>query len=186
MFRIAVLAAALLAAPVHAGDLMDHALNHHPSADQWGISGSGQTHAMVQDSGVPGGWAMQVTVAGAGLNPYDIQADVPTDRPIHKDDVLLMAFWARAVTPPPGSQTTHIVARAQQMNAPYTGLAAADLNLTGDWKLYYAQGVSPDDYEPNQAMASLQLATGAQAIELGPVFFLDFGPGYDLAKLPKN
>ena len=186
MFRLALLTAALLAGPANAADLMDHALNRHPSADQWGVTGNGQTHAMVREAGVPGGWAMQVTVAGPGLNPYDVQAGVPTDRPIHTGDVLLMAFWARAATPPSGSDTIHIVARAQQMTAPYTALASGDLTVSGDWKLYYAQGVSPADYAPGQALANLHLATGAQSIDLGPIFFLDFGPGYDTAKLPQN
>lgn len=182
----AVLLVLMLAVPAEAGDLMDQALNRHPSADQWGVTGNGQNHAMVKDDGVPGGWAMQVTVAQAGANPWDVQAGVTTDRPIRQGDVLLMAFWARATTPPAGSATIHVVARAQQMTAPYTALTNADLTVSQGWKLYYAQGVSPADYAPGQAVANLHLATGVQTVELGPVFFLDFGPGYDTDKLPRN
>src|SRR3569623_2943736 len=103
MLRAAALLFLLLAAPVQAGDLTDRALNRHPSADQWGVSGNGQNHAMVKDDGVPGGWAMQVTVTQASPNPWDVQAGVTTDRPIKQRDVLLMAFWARAATPPAGA-----------------------------------------------------------------------------------
>lgn len=184
--RLAATLFALLAVPAQAGELMDHALNRHPSADQWGVTGNGQNHAMVKDDGVPGRWAMQVTVAQASANPWDVQAGVTTDRPIKQGDVLLMAFWARATTPPAGSDTIHVVARAQQMTAPYTALATANLTVSQGWKLYYAEGVSPADYAAGQALANLHLATGVQTVELGPVFFLDFGPGYNTAKLPKN
>ena len=32
----------------------------------------------------------------------------------------------------------------------------------------------------------LQLATAAQVIDLGPLFILDYGPGYDKTKLPHS
>ena len=189
MFRhAALLIAASLLVPLgaHAQDLMQHAVNNHPGADQWSIYGNGQTHDLVKDNDVPGGYAFTVNVAAAGGNPWDVESGVVNDKPIHKDDVILMAFWARAVTPPPGADTIHVVARAQQVTAPYTEIGSADLNISSGWKLYYATGTATMDYDKGQAGAGLQLATAQQSITLGPVFMLDFGPGYDMAKLPKN
>lgn len=42
------------------------------------------------------------------------------------------------------------------------------------------------DYAPGSAGAALQLATGEQVIDFGPIFILGFGPGYDVSKLPHN
>ena len=189
MFRHAAkLTAACLFLPftAHAQDVMDRAINSHPGADQWSIYGNGQAHSLVKDDGVPGGYAFTVNVAAAGGNPWDVESGVVNDKPIHKDDVILMAFWARVVTPPPGADTIHVVARAQQVTSPYTEIGSADLTLSSGWKLYYAAGTATMDYDKSQAGAGLQLATAQQTVALGPVFMLDFGPGYDLAKLPKN
>ena len=190
MFRPNVqgLIAACLVLPLgaHAQDLMDRAINNHRGADQWSIYGNGQAHDLVKDEGVPGGYAFTVNVAAAGANPWDVESGVVNDKPIHAGDVILMAFWARAVTPPPGSDTIHVVALAQQVTAPYTEIGTTDLTISSGWKLYYASGTATMDYNKGQAGAGLQLATAQQTIALGPVFMLDFGPGYDLAKLPKN
>ena len=181
-----VMAQSVMAQSVTDQDLMEKAVAHHPGADQWSIYGNGQAHNLVKDAGVPGGYAFTVNVTSAGGNPWDVESGVVNDTPIHKGDVILMAFWARAVTPPPGADTINIVARAQQVTAPYTEIGTANLTISSAWKLYYATGTATMDYDKGQAGAGLQLATAQQTIALGPVFMLDFGPGYDLAKLPKN
>ena len=186
VLSLAVLAGFALPLSSQAEGLMDHAINNHPGADQWSIYGNGQAHRLVKDDGVPGGYAFTVDVAAASANPWDVESGVVNDKPIHKGDVILMAFWARAVTPPAGASTVSVVARAQQVTAPYTEIGTSTLTISDGWKLYYATGTATMDYDKGQAGAGLQLATAQQTIALGPVFMLDFGPGYDLAKLPRN
>lgn len=190
MFRhfVTLMAITSLVTPIgaQAQDVMDRAVVHHPGADRWSIYGNGQAHSLVKDDAVPGGYAFTVNVASAGANPWDVESGVVNDTMIHKDDVILMAFWARAVTPPAGADAIRVVALTQQVTAPFTAIGTTDVVIGATWKLYYATGTATMDYDKGQAGAGLQLATAQQTIALGPVFMLDFGPGYDLAKLPKN
>ena len=182
-----LLAAAVALAPVasHAQDLMSRSLTA-PAADQWQSSGDGESHKLVKDDGVRGGWAYQVTAAKAGQNPWDVQANVSTDRPVKTGDVILLAFWAKAATPPAGAAAISAPAVIQEAAAPYTRLGEANLSITPDWKLYYVAATATKDYVPQALNVSVQLAAAAQTVDLGPVFLLDYGPGYNLASLPVN
>ncbi|MFT4074159.1 MAG: hypothetical protein QM647_01420 [Asticcacaulis sp.] len=184
MKRLAVLfySAGLIASPAAAAPDITSLMISHPAADQWNLYGSGEKHELIRDATVNGGAAMQVTSAGPGANPWDIQAGVPSAKPVRKGDVLLMAFWGRAVTP--GNATVPAV--LQQTAAPYTKVGTENLVLNADWKLFYISGTADQDYPAGAVAASVQLATGAQTVALGPVFLLDFGPGYDLKYLPHN
>ena len=184
------IAAALSGGPALAQEmttqsLMAKAVNA-PAADNWTVFGSGETHKMVKDDTVPGGYALTVTVPRAGEHPWDIEAGIALPVPVKKGDVLLFAFWGRALSVPPETQTVHVNGRMQQTREPYTGIGDAALTVGTEWKLYYVSGTAPQDFAAGEAGAGLQLATGPQTVALGPLFVLDFGPGYDLGKLPKN
>ncbi len=182
----ALIMAAGLAFSAHAQDsLPGQSLIASPAIDHWALGGN-SNHRMIHETGVPGGWALNVKLAGAGANPWDVQAGVATTRAIHKGDVVLLAFWARTAAPPPGDTSAHIIADIQQGHAPYARIGDATLNVSGTWKLYYVSGTSQLDLQPGEAAATVQLATAEQEIELGPVFLRDFGQGYDPAKLPVN
>ncbi|ESQ86163.1 hypothetical protein AEAC466_02930 [Asticcacaulis sp. AC466] len=183
-FVTAALAALAVVAAPHAEAAVDIAsrMVNHPAADQWGVYGTGEKHQMVKDTTVNGGAAFQVSSAGVGANPWDIQVGAVTSKPIQKGDVILLAVWAKAVTP--GAVTVPAV--IQQTAAPYTKIGTQTLTLTSDWRLHYVTGTATQDYPAGTAGASLQLATGAQTVALGPVFILDFGPGYSLKDLPRN
>ncbi len=157
-----------------------------PAADQWNVYGAGETHALVKDATVKGGWALTVDVTGAGANPWDVQAGVSTLKPIKKGDVMLLAFWARSVTPPEGATVISIPANMQMGHTPYTRIGEQTLDIGSEWKLYYVSGTAPVDLAAGEASGGVQLATGKQSIALGPIFMLDFGPDYDLSRLPHN
>jgi hypothetical protein len=182
-----LLAAAFTLAPLaaHAQDLMSRTLTP-PAADQWQSFGDGESHKLVKDDGVRGGWAYQVTAAKAGQNPWDVQAGISTDRPVKTGDVILLAFWAKAVTPPAGATAISAPVAIQEAAAPYTRLGEANLSITPDWKLYYVTATATKDYVPQALGVSVQLASAAQTVDLGPVFLLDYGAGYDVTHLPVN
>ena len=176
-----LIASPALAAPDIAGRMVNH-----PAADQWGLYGTGEKHELIKDTTVRGGAALQVTSAGVGANPWDIQAGVANSKAVKKGDVILLAFWGRAVTP--GSVTVPAV--VQQSAAPYTRLGEETVTLTSDWRLHYVTATAGQDYPAGTVGASVQLApttqTSAQTVALGPVFLLDFGPGYNPKFLPRN
>jgi len=185
MKRLVTLAAATLflcAPAAHAAPDIAGRMVNHPAADQWNIFGAGEKHALIKDATVNGGAALQITSAGKGGNPWDIQAGVSNSRAVKKGDVILLAFWGRAVTP--GSVAVPAV--VQQSAAPYTRLGEETVTLTSDWQLHYVTGTAGQDYPAGTMGASVQLATGAQTVALGPVFLLDFGPGHDPKFLPRD
>jgi hypothetical protein len=172
----------LIAAPAHAAPDIAGRMVNHPAADQWNLLGTGETHELIKDATVNGGAAMQVTSAGKSANPWDIQARVANSKAVKKGDVILLAFWGRAVTP--GSAVVPAV--VQQSAAPYTRNGEQSLSLTPDWRLHYVTATADKDYPAGTLGVSVQLATAAQTVALGPVFLLDFGPGYDPKFLPHN
>ncbi|MGN6207410.1 hypothetical protein [Asticcacaulis sp.] len=176
-----LIAAALPLTAIAAPDIAGRMVNH-PAADQWGLFGTGEKHELVKDTTVRGGAALQVTSAGKGANPWDIQAGISNSKSVKKGDVVLLAFWGRAVTP----ASAAVPAVVQQSAAPYTRIGEQNLTLTPDWRLHYVTAIADQDYPAGTLGVSVQLATGAQTVALGPVFLLDFGPGYDPKFLPRN
>ena len=178
-----LVAFALLTAPTSAEDILSNAVND-PSA-AWSVSGA--TSELIKDPAVAGGTAERVTIAAKGANPWDVVASAATTKAVHKGDVLLLAFWAKAEQLPQGRDRSTIVGKLQLIAAPYTGLGdETTLRLRGGWALYYAHGVADQDYAAGSIGGALQLATAAQVIDFGPLFILDLGPNYDVAKLPTN
>ena len=174
---------ALAGSPLRAEDILSNAVND-PSA-AWSVSGAASS--LIKDPTVTGGTAERVTVAAKGANPWDVVASAATTKAVHKGDVLLLAFWARAEQPPQGRDHSIITGKLQLIGAPYTGLGdETTLRIGSGWVLYYAHGIADQDYAAGTIGAALQLATAAQVIDFGPLFILDFGPNYDVDKLPTN
>jgi hypothetical protein len=177
----AAVAVLSVSAAYAAPDIASRMVNH-PAADQWSLYGTGEKHELVKDVNVNGGAALQVTTAGAGANPWDIQAGVSNSKAVKKGDVILLAFWGRAVTP----ASATIPAVVQHSAAPYTRIGEESLTLTPDWRLHYVTATADQDYPAGTLGVSVQLASAAQTVALGPVFLLDFGPGYNPKFLPHN
>lgn len=179
-----IVAVALLAGGAFAADASK--IVNQP-ADGWSVFGPLGTAKMLKDETVQGGVAERVTISGKGANPWDTGAGSPIVEPLKKGDVLLLAFWARAEEPMKGSDGANFYATIQLGAAPYTALAASTpIHATKTWKMFYITGTATEDYAANAVSANLQLAVGAQVIDFGPVAVLDFGPGYDISKLPHN
>ena len=189
MFRGKLLAVVLAAAAVGTGatlaqtadDLAQRRITD-PAKDQWKIQGKEQKASVIQSQGVPGNAAIRVRVNRVGKNPWDVQAQSSISGPIKKGDVVLFAFWARAEGAP-----AKVNARVQQIAAPYTGVAEGPgLTITPEWKMHTISGKSPVDLGPGAASAAVHLAIAKQTVELGPHMVLNFGPDYDMSRLPKN
>lgn len=187
MLRLAALSVAtLLAAAPAVGQeaeapaeppIMERAVNS-PRVDSWSFYGPGLTQSLI-DAEVQGGKAIRVTVPSAGANPWDAAAQAYTTKPIRSGDVMLLGIWLRSDTP---GATVNI--RLQGSDAPYPEVAAATVQPTAEWKLWFARGTAGSDFAAARANATVQLAGMAQTVELGPVFIFDFGQGYDMDRLP--
>lgn len=177
-------ALALGLAAATAGVAQDDILKYridNPEKDVWSTQGKEQTTRVVKSAGVPGDYAMQVRVKAAGRNPWDVAVQSPISGAIEKNDVVLFAVWLRAADGP-----GEVNLRVQQSAAPYQAVAETSLTLKPEWTMVYVSGRSPVDLGPGKGSVAIHLAKAKQTIEVGPSMVLDFGPTYDMAKLPKN
>ena len=176
---------ALLVSPLCAQDILSKAVNDPAGA--WSVFGSLATSELIKDPGVSGGTAERVKISAKGTNPWDVVASTATTKPVHKGDILLLAFWASVQEPPAGRDYGMVVANLQLVGAPYTSLGTGTtLRIRSGWKLYYVNAVADKDYTAGTIGAVLQMATAAQVIDFGPIFIFDYGPGYDTSRLPTN
>ena len=152
----------------------------------WQVYGPNQTSKIVKVRGVPGDSALHVDVAAKGANPWDIGALSPIQKPIAAGDVILVAAWMRAPALKDGETTSIPFLGATAATAPYATIAGADVRVTNSWKMFYATGKAATAFAPATAQASVHLGANKQAVELGPIFVLDFGPNEDINRLPKN
>lgn len=174
------------AAAAWGDDIMDKLVNA-PSVKSWHATGLSNWPEEITDPAVTGGTALRFAIKDKGANPWSVSADTAILKPVNAGDVILVAFWARAVEPIPGQTTAFIPGiRVQDIGTPYGAFAQDQASVTSQWAMYYASGVADKNYKPGTIKVTLQLAAAKQTIDLGPVFVIDFGPNYDKTKLPHN
>ena len=186
-WMIALVTGALMTVSAQAADKADDMLSHllfGASADSWNVWNA--QSKVIDDATVQAGKAIRIT-AKKSANPWDAQASIAITKPIAKGDVILVAYYARVETPPAGATTAFIpTASIGLSKAPYTSFAGAAAAPTSKWAVYYTAGVADDDHNKGALNFGVQLAGADQVVDLGPAFFFDFGPNYDVAKLPHN
>ncbi len=165
-------------------DIMKKAINQ--PGTNWQIYGPNQKAKALNDTGVPGGQVIRVTVSAKGANAWDVGSSSPIQKPIAAGDTILVAMYLRAPELKEGETASIPYIGANGAAAPYENLVGNGVNISKDWKLYYASGKAAKAFAGGSMRATAHLAADKQVIDLGPVFVLDFGPNYDPAKLPKN
>jgi hypothetical protein len=148
-----------------------------PSPKAFSVSGLTGAPDLRKDPAVQGGQFLRVAVPKKGANPWDITVSVPVVKPIKKGDQIIMVFWARLVEGENGAATATLPFNSVQLaSPPYTAILGFPADLTKDWGQFHGQGVAARDYKVGEASISIQLATGKQVVDIGPVFVLDMGP----------
>jgi hypothetical protein len=185
MKGFALAAACLLAiAPVGAASAQDYAGRaiNDPSPTSLGLYGAQST--IVDDNGVPGGKAFRVTVAGKGANNWDAAVLTGIKQPVKAGDELVFAFWAKLVSAENGATTLTLPWNNVSLSsAPWTGLFGGAVTIGTAWKLYEVRGRADKDYPAGALGASIQVATGKQTIDFGPVYVAKAGTGTSAASV---
>jgi hypothetical protein len=182
--RHAILTCLMLAGGMRAfADDLNQKLVSEPGA-YWGVWGSAKAN-FVAASDLKTGAAQRVTIPNPS-KPWDAGAYAPIDKPVHKGDMLVLMFRARAQTPPPGSDLVMVSGRIYEANGPGMVTPDATFLLGKQWKLYTVVGKAERDYPAGTLSAGMTLGTGDQVIEFGPVSILDFGTNFDPASLPSK
>src|SRR5688572_11883573 len=161
--------AGLLLAPAVAQDLN---IINDPGAPQV----NGASGRLRGDPGVQGGKALRVVVRGKGANPWDVAVESAISQPVKAGDQLLLAFWARLEKGEGGATATTLPYNAVQLSAaPYTALFSGPAEIGPEWKLHEVRGKADADRAAGTLKATIHLATGAQTVELGPIFVVNLG-----------
>ncbi len=183
-FGLAIIGAATEPASAADSDWAQKAINN--PADMWGIWGAAHSE-IVNASAVEGGKAERVTISPKPQNAWDIGGYVLITKPVKKGDVVLLAFWARAERLPVGDDFIETTARIHDTSPANASVTPETSFLIGkQWKLFYASGVADKDYPVGTLGCGMLLGGDDQTIDFGPAYIVDYGPGYDLSRLPKN
>lgn len=152
----------------------------------WGIWGTASAN-FVSAPSLRGGAAQRVTIAPKPVRPWDVGTYTAITKPVKKGDVLVLMFWARAEKPPAGSDLIMVTGRIYEDGPNPNPISPETSFLIGkQWKFYYSIGTAAKDYPVGTLKAGMLLGTGEQVIEFGPVSIMDYGPGFDISKLPRS
>jgi len=122
---------------------------------------------------VDGGKVIRLAIPGADKDAWKIQLQSPTTVPVAKGDRLILAFHARASGMPPGTKARIAVAGIQLNKEPYSQVIGGPIEVGETFELHQVAGKADRDYAAGELMASLQLATGKQVFEFGPMFVIN-------------
>lgn len=122
---------------------------------------------------VDGGKVLKLAIPGADKDPWKIQLQSPTQQPVRKGDRLVLAFHVRATGMAPGTKAEIAVAGLQLNKEPYTMVLGGPVEVGETFEFQQVAGKADRDYAAGELMASLQLATGKQVFEFGPMFIIN-------------
>lgn len=152
----------------------------------WNIYGPDQTNKRLETGGPKGYPAYEVAVAKPSKNAWDGGAVSVVPKPVQAGDVILVAVYLRDPELADGQSETLPMVGATGASAPYVGIAGAPANVTNQWKAFFASGKAPQAFPANGVQATVHLASAKHVIQIGPVKVYDFGPDFNIARLPHN
>ncbi len=169
------IAAAVIATPLAAQSADDFAAKviNAPLPASLQVFGLPSPAAVVRVKGVDGGKALRVAIPGPDKDPWKISLSSATNQPVRKGDRLVLAFYAKASGMAPGTKARIANASIQLAKAPYTGLFGQPVEVGEDFEFLQVAGKADRDYAAGELSASLQLATGKQVFDFGPLFVIN-------------
>lgn len=173
--RGCVVVAMAVAAPVAAQSADDFAAKviNAPLPASLTVFGLPSPPVVVRAKDAEGGKVLRVKIPAADTDPWKISLSSATTQPVKKGDRLVLAFYARTFGMAPGEKARIANAAIQLAAAPYTGVFGNPIEVTDQFEFHQVAGKADRDYAAGELSASLQLATGKQTIDFGPLFILN-------------
>ena len=138
--------------------------------DASGLTSYGAPTSVVDDPKVPGGKALRIQ-ASKGANPWDAAVVSPLHQPVHVGDALVLAFWARLVSGENGVTGVTLPSASVSLGtAPWTQLFGGPVTVGQEWKLIELRGTADKEYAAGALNAGIEVATGNQTIDFGPLY----------------
>lgn len=127
--------------------------------------------------------ATRITVAAATPEkPWSAYVTLPLDAgAVHKGDRLLVHYLARSLTGVQGRAT----AKVQISGPPYSPIGSTSSARIGlEWQEIHQPLVAGHDAPAGKGEVTILLGDKIQTVEIAAVRVLNYGPDFDLAKLP--
>ncbi|HEY5807832.1 MAG TPA: hypothetical protein VIT67_07680 [Povalibacter sp.] len=134
------------------------------------------TSKTIKDKTVQGGQALRVKIPQAGPDDWTVGASSPIGKSIAENDVIVVAFWARAPELKDGESMPLAYVGVSLSKEPYTQIVKGSATLTNQWQLHNVQSRANGSFEKGQTNVSMHLGARQGVIDLGPIFVLDLGP----------
>jgi hypothetical protein len=148
----------------------DYAASALNAPDPSALTSYGAPTSVVDDPRVPGGKALRIQ-ASKGANSWDAAVVSQLHQPVHTGDGLVLAFWARLVTGENGATSVTLPSASVSLSsAPWTQVFGQPVTIGREWKLIELRGAADKDYAAGALNAGIQVATGSQTIDFGPLY----------------
>ena len=129
--------------------------------------------------------ATSVSVLQAATRqPWNASLAVPiTGKGVRKNDRLLVSYMARCVSGGSG----RVTAKLQFSSPPYASAGMTDAAKPGgEWEQVNQPFIASIDIPEGKAELTLMLGYQKQTVEIAAIRVLNYGPDFDLAKLPRQ
>lgn len=188
IFAAMCVAPVAITAPVQAQapaeDLAATAINRH-DVSALNVYG-GAKGEVIDNPALPGGKALRVTVPAKGANPWDAGITTQVTGPVKAGDEIVFVFYAKLVEGENGATSVTLPSNSVSIaSPPYTALFGAPATIGTGWKKLRQRWIADKDYPAGTLQAGLQLATGKQVIDIGPMFVSKIGSGVALPPAKK-
>src|SRR5437763_2476758 len=166
-----LMAASLAALPLGAAaQTPDYAASALNSPDVLALGSYGAPTSVIDDPKVPGGKALRIQ-AEKGTNAWDAAVNSQVKLAVKAGDPLVLAFWARLVSGENGASSVTLPwASVSLGSAPWTPVFGGPVTVGQDWKVIAVRGTADKDYPAGTLSAGIQVATGKQTHDFGPLY----------------
>lgn len=127
--------------------------------------------------------AMRLKVV-EGNQAWSMGTLVKTAEPVGQGDVLLATFELRNVKSMTGQALVNFV--FQEGKPDWAKSAMVQVGAGSDWTTINLPFTAKGDYQAGEAMAGFHLSLADQTLEFADFKVLNYGPDYDIAKLPNS
>jgi endo-1,4-beta-xylanase len=141
------------------------------------------TSAIVDVEGPGFSRAIRVDVTQPGQT-WDVELGTRLSRAVARGEVAYLAFQARAIRPAGDAAEAYFTVYAQRASPDYDKSLYESVAVGPDWQAFTLPFTWGAAYAANQASFVFGLGGHAQAVEIGAIAVVGFGPGVTIDMLP--
>ncbi|MDX2429286.1 MAG: endo-1,4-beta-xylanase, partial [Bacteroides sp.] len=129
--------------------------------------------------------AIRVVVGTDVANTWDAQLSFPAVGGVAKDDVVLVAFYARTISSldETGEGTLNVI---MEKKVSYEKQLTANIKIGGEWKEYYARAKMTTTWAQSELSLLFHMGFPSQTVEVADVRFLNYQNSLNLEDLPET